>query len=375
MNKNYLFFNSSNKIGGAEKSFLELLSGFDYNEKKDISIILPNEKGNLKSKIKNLGYKNIYSITIEFPYYRNHKDFFICIKKVINIMLKHNVDVVYSNQPQLSFFLVFLKFWFFLKCKKIKTIIHIRNILSFRFLFINLIFLNNELIFNSYYTKEKTLKCFTSKLLKRKTHIIYNSINVETEKIKSISSYDENKKIIIGMFGRIVKWKNYHYVLNILSENNNLLKCVDKILFVGFGQLSDREYEDYLLKLINSDSLLRKKVKVLEFKDNIWPYYNMCDFIIIPSVGEPFGRIAIEAGALKKPVLASKSGGLLEIIDDSIDGYLWAHNNKDEFIYKYKKLCNNQGTRKKLGKNLNKKVKNLFSTDTYVNNMIKILNN
>ena len=52
------------------------------------------------------------------------------------------------------------------------------------------------------------------------------------------------------------------------------------------------------------------------------------DFVIIPSSwNEPFGIIAIEAMCRSTPVIASCGGGLGEIIDNGIDGFLFSNNN------------------------------------------------
>ena len=37
---------------------------------------------------------------------------------------------------------------------------------------------------------------------------------------------------------------------------------------------------------------------------------------------EPFGIVAIETGIMKKPLIASRVGGLTEIINDGLNGYL-----------------------------------------------------
>jgi glycosyltransferase involved in cell wall biosynthesis len=58
--------------------------------------------------------------------------------------------------------------------------------------------------------------------------------------------------------------------------------------------------------------------------DDISPYITQADVVVMPSDRpEPFGLVAIEAFARGRPVIASAAGGLLDIISDGIDGWLF----------------------------------------------------
>lgn len=46
----------------------------------------------------------------------------------------------------------------------------------------------------------------------------------------------------------------------------------------------------------------------------IAPYYANSDLVIFPAIDEPFGRVAIEALAMEKPIIGSRSGGILECL-------------------------------------------------------------
>ncbi len=50
--------------------------------------------------------------------------------------------------------------------------------------------------------------------------------------------------------------------------------------------------------------------------------YSNCAVFCCPSVYEPFGIINLEAMACKAPVVASATGGILEVVVDNITGYL-----------------------------------------------------
>ena len=51
-------------------------------------------------------------------------------------------------------------------------------------------------------------------------------------------------------------------------------------------------------------------------------YYAMADVCVVPSLTESFGLVALEAQALGTPVVAAAVGGLREIVEDGVTGYL-----------------------------------------------------
>jgi len=51
-------------------------------------------------------------------------------------------------------------------------------------------------------------------------------------------------------------------------------------------------------------------------------YYQQCDVFCFPTLGEPFGKVVLEAMACGKPVIASNVGGPAEIIEDERTGFL-----------------------------------------------------
>jgi glycosyltransferase involved in cell wall biosynthesis len=61
------------------------------------------------------------------------------------------------------------------------------------------------------------------------------------------------------------------------------------------------------------------------------PYLAQADVLVLPSDDpEPFGLVVIEAFSLGRPVVASRAGGPLEIIDDGRDGWLYEIGEADD---------------------------------------------
>lgn len=64
------------------------------------------------------------------------------------------------------------------------------------------------------------------------------------------------------------------------------------------------------------------RVHMMGFRQPVEPVIAASDVLVVPSVNEPFGRTLIEAMMLGTPVVAAKSGGNIEAIDDGRTGVL-----------------------------------------------------
>jgi N-acetyl-alpha-D-glucosaminyl L-malate synthase BshA len=70
------------------------------------------------------------------------------------------------------------------------------------------------------------------------------------------------------------------------------------------------------------DLKLGQDVVALGEQDQVVPLLSVADLFLLPSQQESFGLAALEAMACGVPVIASRVGGLPEVIDDGVDGYL-----------------------------------------------------
>lgn len=149
---------------------------------------------------------------------------------------------------------------------------------------------------------------------------IFFSLDKKARSIGRSNLGISSDKFVILCPGRLVKRKGVKYPILALLEL--LKKCEDFILiYIGEG-----EEKDNLYNLISKHKL-EKSVKILGRVDSMSMWYNISDAVVIPSVTykgleEPLGITALEAMACGVPVIASKIGGLKEIIKDGYNGIL-----------------------------------------------------
>jgi glycosyltransferase involved in cell wall biosynthesis len=84
----------------------------------------------------------------------------------------------------------------------------------------------------------------------------------------------------------------------------------------------DRAYGDELQRLA-TESALHGRVHFLGFQSDVTPFLQAMDVVVHCSVApEPFGRVIVEAMIAGTPVVATRGGGVDEIITDGQDGFL-----------------------------------------------------
>jgi len=102
----------------------------------------------------------------------------------------------------------------------------------------------------------------------------------------------------------------------------------------------------------------------VDFTGDIGAVYGALDVVVTPSLEfESFGRTLIEAMAFSTPVVASKVGGMVELIDDGVDGFLVDKNDANALAARLNQLLAADSLREKLGNAGHAKYLRAFTAD------------
>ena len=171
----------------------------------------------------------------------------------------------------------------------------------------------------------------------RKFLVIFRGINtdyfdpstkLETDEKKLLEKWkiDKEKKIIL-VPGRLTSWKGQE----MLIEAINLVKIelgYEAFHLVILG--SDQGRELYKKKLIRltEQYRLHNQIKFINHCKDMALAYKVSDIIVSASTEpEAFGRVAVEAQSMEKPIIASNIGGSNETIIDEKTGFLYEAGN------------------------------------------------
>ena len=172
---------------------------------------------------------------------------------------------------------------------------------------------------------------------KKKFLVIFRGINTEyfdsdtikkkdIDKLKATWKIEDNKKIIL-LPGRLTAWKGQEMfieAINLFKQSNPELDFVAVILGDDQGRTVFRKKLERLVEQFN----LTQNIKFVD-NCNVMPVaYYISDVIVSSSIEpEAFGRVSVEAQAMKKPIIASNIGGSKETVIDNKTGLLFESGN------------------------------------------------
>jgi glycosyltransferase involved in cell wall biosynthesis len=149
----------------------------------------------------------------------------------------------------------------------------------------------------------------------------------ESSKVRNRWNISMNVFLIL-LPGRLTFWKGQMFFLRtlLLLKQENLLKNISAVI-IGDDQ-GRVKYKESLLNFIKKNNL-ENNVKIISNEPFMPSAYNACDLVLSASVeSEAFGRVAVEAQAMAKPIIASNIGGSIETVIDGQTGWLFESNNE-----------------------------------------------
>lgn len=206
---------------------------------------------------------------------------------------------------------------------------------------------------------------------KNKIELIRNGI----EKIDFLEKVDARKKLLpelysnfenntmwIGTMAELQKNKGYKYIIEALS------KVVKPFVFVALGEGEERKNLENLIR----EHRLEEKVFLIGFKDKSPQYLKAFDIFTLTSIKEGLPYTLIEAGFASLPVVSSNTGGIPDIIDNTVNGILTESKNVSGIKNAIENLIENVEMRENYGNKLREKVEQEFSLDKMLEKTIQL---
>jgi glycosyltransferase involved in cell wall biosynthesis len=233
----------------------------------------------------------------------------------------------------------------------------------------NLIIAGSNFIFS--HIKENYPKYLDEK---KKLLVIFRGINVdyfdsttklESDEKKLLKKWEiEKDKKIILLPGRLTVWKGQEVFIEAINlVNIELGYEAFNVVILG----SDQGRDLYKKKLIRLTEQYRmtKQVKFIDHCKDMALAYKISDIVVSASIEpEAFGRVAVEAQSMEKPIIASNIGGSNETVVDEKTGFLFDSNNAKSLSEKIIKILSMDKTSlKSIGTEARKNIIQKFNVE------------
>ena len=290
------------------------------------------------------------------------------------IIIFYNIDIIHarSRAPAWSCFLASK-----ITRKKFVTTFHgTYNFKSKIKKFYNSIMLRSDLIiagsnFIFSHIKENYKEYLNNS---KKFLVIFRGINIDYFDASTTFTEDEDKlfkswnleveKKTILLPGRITEWKGHELFIEAMNKINIQLGHKSfKAVILGSDQ-GRGLYKKKLIRLVEQYRM-NDQIKFVDHCENMPLAYKISDLIVSTSIEpEAFGRIAVEAQSMEKPIIASNLGGSKETIVNNKTGILFDAGDSDDLSKKIIEFFNfDKSTIEQMGKEGRKNVSAKFNVE------------
>ncbi len=193
---------------------------------------------------------------------------------------------------------------------------------------------------------------------------IYNGLPLEEfDQIKTqphllIQKFNLRDKKIVLLVGRQHSGKGGKLLIQALSQ---IVKKVPEVRLLILGKKGG--YINFLLDYAKKIGVEDNVIIITGWlgQEDLSTYYQLSDLVVVPSIFfETFGLVSLEAMAFKKPVIGTCFGGVAEVVEDNVTGYIVNPFNTKILAEKIIDLLSNTEKAKNFGEKGYERLKEKF---------------
>ena len=185
-------------------------------------------------------------------------------------------------------------------------------------------------------------EAFYGKPFGERGRVVYNGIRLED--FRNAAPYPHPRPYVLGI-GRHVPQKGFDVLLRAFAQLVAAGEATHDLLLAGDGA------EHQSLQQLAADLGLSARVKFLGRMDRPQTVrlFAGCSFFVLPSRHEPMGIVNLEAMAAGKAVVASRVGGVPELVQDDQNGLLVPAEDAPALAAAMRRLITDPALRDRLG--------------------------
>ena len=332
----------SNLVSSGEVDEFSVISLWDYQEELEINYQNINIRGLNRNKVK--------TFWVFMRYILSHKYSEILFAHVLFYPL-FVISSLFSRKSKRILFVHGIDVWD--KPTKIKGLI-VSNLID-------------KIISVSNFTINKMVGSYG--IDERKFHLLYNAIDFE-ESDENLHIYHEPDTFQLLSVSRLCNSSKHKNIDQIIIALPDILKIYPMVRYniVGDGNWKSELQELSRTLQMNNKITFLGRISEKDLEDQ----YKTADIFVLPSVGEGFGIVFLEAWNHHLPIITSNQGAAPEIIRDRLEG-LCIEPTPDEITKAIFYLLSNPEVTKKMGNSGYLRLKEHFTHEKFDHNLQQIL--
>lgn len=356
---NVLLISNSSEIGGGNRSLLLLHHGLKNNG-ISAKVIVPTD-GPMVVACNSESVPNAIQATDDISWRRPDK-VWLSSRQWKRIIQQFSTNLVHANDLTTARS-VAIGAW----RAKVPVVCHVRFPAGPEF--VNWVFKRYPkpaaFIFNSHALQDECGPDFERACPRSTQYVVHNAVDLQRfqPKMKQSESYR------VGILANLIPIKGHK---DFLQMAHIIRKQVCNVDFSIIGEdIHNTGYKAELQKL-SSDLGLNDIVHFLGHRNDIPELLSEMDLLVCPSHVEPFGRCLIEAMACEKPVVASRVGGIPEVVDDGVTGVLVPAHSPQALADSVMNLYNDRKLADSMGKAGRRRVEKLFTPEAHTEAVLEV---
>jgi glycosyltransferase involved in cell wall biosynthesis len=231
----------------------------------------------------------------------------------------------------------------------------------------------SAIVANSRYTAEQFRAAANGKV-----EVVHNPIDCQRFDPAKVDRASERAKLrldpddpVLAVIGYLAPVKRQEDAIRILAgvkrgHPRARLLLVGAARFAAASARADHIAYESDLKALARELGVERDVVFLGERDDIRDVLGASDVLLVPSLQEGFGRVALEGMAMGMPVIATSVGGTTEIIRDGVDGLLLPPRNPERWADVALRLLSDPDRRRTLGVSARVRAIRDFSPEAHV---------
>jgi len=205
---------------------------------------------------------------------------------------------------------------------------------------------------------------------------VYNGIDLQRFKTTPTDRVDALRRELglrdgeraIGLFGQMLPYKGHSTLIEAAPQ---ILRTSPEARFYFVGALENPPYQHELQMLLEARGL-SDRIRFTGWRNDVQDLIRAMDVVVIATTTpEPAALMLMEAAAMERPVVATRTGGTAEIVADEDTGLLFPPGDASQLAARVSRILGNPHLARVLGTRARERVERQFNLEQHLSNMFE----